>query len=143
MVQRNALAIEPWVKAFILTFLWITLFEDTFLFLMSWFAPDVWFRVFHSTAPTGFEITLLRRAGGQWAAFALASAITLWRWRTDSVWLAVAAGVRFSDLFTDAAYVLSAPSLTTLGRVLLLPPPWLNFLAVVIMLRGYRQMRGR
>jgi hypothetical protein len=57
------------------------------------------------------------------------------------VWLAVSAGVRFSDLFTDVSDIVAAPSLTTLGWILLLPPPFLNLLGVVIMLVGYRQAR--
>jgi len=44
----------------------------------------------------------------------------------------------FSDLFTDIWYTLAVPSLTTLGWVCLLPPPLLNLVGVVIMLRGYR-----
>jgi hypothetical protein len=91
--------------------------------------------------PAGLETALLRRSAGQWAAFALAQAITLWRWRKDPVWLAVSAGVRFSDLFTDVSYILAVPSLTTLGWILLVPPPFLNLVGVVIMLCGYRQAR--
>jgi hypothetical protein len=53
------------------------------------------------------------------------------------------AGVRFSDLFTDISYVLAVPSLTTFGRACLLPPPLLNLVSVVIMLRGYRQTQKR
>jgi hypothetical protein len=108
---------------------------------MSWLAPAFWFKVFHHAAPAGLEIALLRRSGGQWAAFALAQAITLWRWKKEPVWLAVAAGVRFSDLFTDISYILAVPSLTTLGWIFLLPPPLLNLIGVVIMLRGYEQAR--
>lgn len=131
--------IERRLKLLILTYLWVALVEDTVLFVLAWIAPDIWFRVFHIAAPAGLEIALLRRSGGQWAAFALAHAITLWRWRTDPVWLAVSAGVRFSDLFTDPSYIVAVPSLTTLGWILLLPPPFLNLLGVVIMLAGYRQ----
>jgi hypothetical protein len=133
--------IERWLKTIIVIYLSVALAEDTLLFLMSWFAPDLWFRVFHATTPASFEIAWLRRSGGQWAAFALAQGITLWRWRKEPVWLAVTAGVRFSDLFTDLSYILAAPSLTTLGWILLLPPPVLNLVGVVIMLRGYYQAR--
>jgi hypothetical protein len=47
--------------------------------------------------------------------------------------------VRFSDLFTDISYIVAAPSLTGLGWCLLTPPPFLNFIGVIIMLVGYRQ----
>ena len=133
--------IERRLKTSILVYLWLALAEDTVLFVMTWLAPDIWFRVLHAAAPAGLEIAFLRRTGGQWAAFALAQAIALWRWRKDPVWLAVAAGVRFSDLFTDLLYVLDVRSLTTLGWALLLPPPVLNLVGVVIMLLGYKQAR--
>ena len=127
------------LKALILIFLWAALLEDTIIFVLSWAAPDIWFRLFHNTQPASFDVTFLRRTGGQWAAFALAQAIALWRWRKEPVWLAVVAGVRFSDLFTDVSYILAAPSLTMLGWILLTPPPFLNLVGVIIMLKGYRQ----
>jgi hypothetical protein len=134
--------IQPRLKALILVFLWGALVEDTVIFLAAWLAPDVWFRLFHADAPSGLEVAFLRRSGGQWAAFALAQAITLWRWRRDPLWLVITAGVRFSDLFTDVSYVLSVPSLTRLGWTLLLPPPVLNLVGVGILLAGYRQARA-
>ena len=133
--------IERPLKTVIVIYLWAALVEDTVLFVMAWIAPDIWFRVFHAGVPTGLEIALLRRSAGQWAAFALAHAITLWRWPKEPVWLAVSAGVRFSDLFTDVSYIVAVPSLTTLGWNLLVPPPFLNLIGVVIMLAGYRQAR--
>jgi hypothetical protein len=136
--------IERRLKSLILIYLWVALAEDTFLSLMAWLAPDLWFRVFHASGPgTPLEVAFLRRSAGQWAAFALAQAITLWRWRWDPVWLVVTAGVRFSDLFTDISYIVAAPSLTTIGLLLLLPPPLLNLVGVVIMLGGYRQTQTR
>jgi hypothetical protein len=133
--------IERRLKTFIVIYLWAALVEDTVLFVMAWIAPDIWFRVFHAGVPAGLEIALLRRSAGQWAAFALAHAITLWRWPKEPVWLAVCAGVRFSDLFTDVSYIVAVPSLTTLGWILFVPPPFLNLIGVVIMLAGYRQAR--
>jgi hypothetical protein len=140
---ENLPVIERRLRVLILLFLWAATVEDTLLFLMAWLKPDLWFSVFHRAAPTGLETAFLRRSAGQWAAFALCQAITLWCWRKKPVWLAIAAGVRFSDLFTDLSYILTAPSLTTIGWVLLSPPPLLNLIGVVILLRGYQQMRGR
>jgi hypothetical protein len=134
--------IERRLRILILIFLWVALVEDTFLFVMAWVAPELWFRVFHASVPAGLETAFLRRSAGQWAAFALAQAITLWRWKKDPVWLVITAGARFSDLFTDISYVLAVPSLTTLGWIFLLPPPVLNLIGVVIMLKGYQQLRG-
>jgi hypothetical protein len=134
--------IERRLRVLILLFLWVALVEDTFLFVVAWVAPALWFRMFHASVPTGLETAFLRRSAGQWAAFALVQAITLWRWKKDPIWLVVVAAVRFSDLFTDMSYVLSVPSLTALGWVCLLPPPLLNLVGVVIMLKGYQQLRS-
>lgn len=134
--------IERRLKILILIFLWVATLEDTFLFLMAWFAPDLWFKVFHASVPAGLEVAFLRRSAGQWAAFALAQAITLWRWEKEPVWLPITAGIRFSDLFTDISYILAVPSLTPIGWMLLLPPPLLNLIGVIILLRGYRQIQN-
>jgi hypothetical protein len=134
--------IERRLKTVILIYLWAALVEDTVLFLISWIAPNLWFRVFHHSVPVDLDIAFLRRSGGQWAAFALGQAITLWRWRKDPVWLPIAAGLRFSDLFTDICYILAVPSLTAIGWLLLLPPPILNLVGIVIFLRGYQQIKG-
>lgn len=134
--------IEQPLKSIILIFLWGALVEDTIIFLMSWFAPDIWFQLFHHATPASMDVAFLRRSGGQWAAFALAQAIALWRWRKKPVWLPIVAGVRFSDLFTDISYILAVPSLTTFGWCVLIPPPFLNVIGVVIMLLGYRQVRA-
>src|SRR5262249_61187082 len=106
--------IERWLKTIILIYLWVALAEDSLLFVMSWFAPDFWFRLFHATTPASFDIAWLRRSAGQWAAFALAQAITLWRWRKEPVWLAGMAGVRFSGLFTVFSFIFGVSSLTRL-----------------------------
>ena len=134
--------IERRLKILILIFLWAATLEDTFLFLMAWFAPDLWFKVFHASVPAGLEVAFLRRSAGQWAAFALAQAITLWRWQKQPVWLPITAGIRFSDLFTDISYILAVPSLTPIGWMLLLPPPLLNLIGIIILLRGYSQIQN-
>jgi hypothetical protein len=132
--------IGRWLRFAILVYLWGALAEDTIIFVLAWIKPDLWFQLFHhQVAATGLEVALLKRSAGQWAAFALAQAITLALWRKKPQWLAVAAGIRFSDLFTDISYILSAPSLTPLGWVLLSPPAVLNLVGVVIMLWGYDQ----
>ena len=71
--------VERRLRILILVYLWIALIEDTLLFVISWIAPDLWFRLFHHSHPIGFDVAFLRRSAGQWAAFALAQAITLWR----------------------------------------------------------------
>jgi hypothetical protein len=133
--------ITPPVKALMLLFLGGALFEDTALCVMSWWQPDLWFHLFHHAGPLGFDVALLRRAGGQWAAFALVQAIALLRWRTQPLWLVIVAGARSSDLFTDLSYIAAVPSLTPFGWVALLPPAFLNLAFAVTMMVAWRQLR--
>jgi hypothetical protein len=136
--------IGRWLRLAILAYLWAALIEDTGIFVLAWVYPDLWFQLFHHSAPSGLEVALLRRSAGQWAAFTLAQAITLALWRRKPVWLAVAAGIRFSDLFTDISYILAAPTLTPLGWIALSPPAVLNLVGVVILLKGFEEAnRGR
>jgi hypothetical protein len=135
--------IDRRLKTLILLYLWGALIEDATIFILSWVAPELWFRLFHHGIPAGLEVALLRRSGGQWAAFALGQAIVLWQWRRHPEWLAVAAGLRFSDLFTDLSYLIAAPSLTRFGKMLFPIFPILNIIGVIIFLKGYYQARDR
>ena len=134
--------IDRRLKILILIFLWAALVEDTLLFVMAWVAPDLWFRVFHADLPAGLDVAWLRRSAGQWIAFSLVQGFTLLRWKKEPLWLVATAVARFTDLFTDISYVVSAPTLTHLGWMFLLPPPLLNLIGIVIMMRGYQQIRS-
>src|SRR5262245_37083846 len=135
--------VERRLKNLIEIFLWVALIEDIILFVMAWAAPEIWFSVFHDAKPRGLEVAFLRRSAGQWAAFALVQAITLVQWRKKRVWLAITAGARFSDLFTDISYLLAARELTALGWIMMSPLAFLNLIGVLIMLRGYGHARTR
>ena len=99
--------------------------------------PQLWFTVFHGVIyddPQGF----LRRCGANWAAFLLCQTIALVRWRRDAVWLAVVAGVRLSDIFTDVTYVFVAHDTTMFARLTLAPTSLGNLVFGVFLLRAYR-----
>ena len=128
------------LKALVLLFLCGSLVEDSAISVMAWLAPDLWFHLFHHADPADLDVALLRRAGGQWAAFAVVQAIALWRWRRQPLWLIAVAGARASDLLTDISYVVAVPSLTSLGWAALLPPPFLNAAFIVVMALAYRRM---
>ena len=130
------------VKVLMLVFLGGALVEDTALCVLSWWRPDLWFHVFHHADPLGFDVALLRRAGGHWAAFALVQAVALLRWRTEPLWLVIVAGARISDLFTDLSYIAAVPSLTPIGWVALLPPAFLNLAFAITMMLAWRQLAG-
>jgi hypothetical protein len=132
--------IDRRLKTLILVYLWGALIEDITIFVISWVEPELWFRLFHHGIPAGLEVALLRRSGGQWLAFAVGQAIALWQWRRRPEWLAVAAGIRLSDLFTDVSYLIAAPSLTRFGQLLFPIFPVLNLIGVIILLKGYHQI---
>ena len=134
--------LTPPLKAFVLLFLCGALVEDATIFVLAWRLPELWFRWFHHAQPAGLETALLRRAAGQWAAFAIVQAIALLRWRVRPLWLVVVAGLRASDLLTDLSYIVAVPSLTTLGWALLVPPAFLNAAFIVVMMAAWRQVAG-
>lgn len=87
---------------------------DAVLVIWAFGFPDLWFTIFHTSAEAtpGAEL-FLRRCGGNWAAFLLFQALALSLWKQHTFWLAVVAGLRLGDIFTDPVYVLTAddPSL--------------------------------
>lgn len=89
---------------------------DVTLVTLAGFFPGVWFAVFHGVPyvdPQGF----LRRCAANWAAFALLQGIAFARWTRSPRWLAIVAGVRLSDIFTDWTYLAFSQDLTWFGRI--------------------------
>lgn len=90
---------------------------DVVLVVWAFGVPELWFELFHlEPEPSSEAMVLLRRCGGNWAAFALFQGIALWYWKRQPVWLAVVAGIRLSDIFTDAVYALTAGDPTWLAQ---------------------------
>jgi hypothetical protein len=117
--------------------LWFLVLFDATLVTVAMGFPGLWFTVFHGTAyddPEGF----LRRCGANWAAFFLLQAIALVRWKRDPVWLAVVAGARLGDVFTDVTYVLFARDATLFAKLTLPPMLVCNALFGLFLLRAYR-----
>src|SRR2546423_577287 len=77
----------------------------------------------------------VRGPGAIRAAFALIQGIALARWRASPRWLAIVAGVRLSDIFTDWTYFAFAHDLTWFGRVALALSAPMNVVAGVLLLR--------
>lgn len=112
--------------------------------LVAWAAafPQLWFTTFHGTTyddPQGF----LRRCAANWAAFLLLQIIAFASWRRDAVWLAVVAGARLSDIFTDVTYVLVAHDTTWFAKLTLAPTSLANLLIGLFLLRAYRVRTAR
>jgi hypothetical protein len=115
---------------------------DVVLTTWAFVFPDLWFKAFHGVGyddPEGF----LRRCGANWAAFALCQAIAFVRWRRDPMWLAVVAGVRLSDIFTDLTYSIFAHDLTWFAKATLAPMSLINLAFGWYLIRAYRWARQR
>jgi hypothetical protein len=115
---------------------------DVTLVVWAFLFPDLWFKAFHGIGyddPQGF----LRRCGANWAAFALCQAIAFVRWRADPMWLAVVAGVRLSDIFTDLTYSLVARDTTWFAKATLPPMSLVNLLLGLYLIRAYRVFANR
>lgn len=115
---------------------------DVALSAMTFIAPEVWFQTLHGTAPDALDLAFLRRCGANWAAFAIVQAIALWRWRSGRHWLAVVAGVRFSDVLTDVTYLANSDVLP-LGVPGLILPLFLNAGMGALMLAVYHRSAAR
>lgn len=110
---------------------------DISIAAVAFFFPEAWFALFHGSDyvdPQG----LLPRAGADWAAFALFQAIAYFRWRARPYWLAVIAGIRLSDIFTDWAYLYFCRDVTWFGRIGLFSASPINLLAGCFLLKSYR-----
>jgi len=98
--------------------------------------PETWFRIFHGVEyvdPQG----LLRRTGALWVAFTLFQAIAFFKWEKQPYWLAVIAGVRLTELFSDWTYLYFAQNSTAYGRIGLLIAPPGNLLFGWYLIRSY------
>jgi hypothetical protein len=99
--------------------------------------PQLWFTVFHGIHDVDPE-RFLARCGANWAAFLLCQSIAFARWRRDPVWLAVVAGVRLSDIFTDVTHVFVARDTTLFAKLTLAPMSLCNLLFGLFLLNAYR-----
>ena len=104
--------------------------------VVAFFFRDLWFQAFHGTAyidPEG----LLPRSGAVWLAFALVQLATLLNWRSKPHWLAITAGLRSAELFTEWTYLYCAHDITSLGRVGLLASTPANALVCWFFYRSF------
>jgi hypothetical protein len=113
---------------------------DVVLVIWAFALPDLWFALFHESAePTALTLLFLRRCGANWAAFALCQAIAWKRWKDRPVWLAVVAGVRLSDIFTDVTYVVLATDATWFAWATLPAMSAINLWLGLTLLGAYRR----
>ena len=82
---------------------------DAILVVWAFGFPGLWFEVWHTNAAgtPGAEL-FLKRCGGNWAAFTVFQALAWAYWKEHTWWLAVVAGLRLGDIFTDPVYTFFA-----------------------------------
>lgn len=114
---------------------------DVVLTLWAGFFPQLWMDAFHGV-PYDDPQQLLRRCAANWAAFALFQGIAFRRWRREPEWLAVVAGVRLSDIFTDLTVSALARDTTLFAKLSLAPMSVINLLMGLWLLRAYRSRRS-
>lgn len=89
--------------------------------------PDLWYRYIHGAEyvdPQG----LILRTGAVWAAFSLFQLVARFKWEVQPLWLAVIAGIRLTEVFSDWTYLWVAEDLTTFGWFGLFVNPPMNVL---------------
>jgi hypothetical protein len=112
---------------------------DLVLSLVGFISPELWFDLIHG-APAIDPQRFMQRTAAAWAAFLVLQLIALVRFRRDPAWLAVIAGVRLGDMFTDWTHAVLAPDMTWFGDLCLLSASPINLLAGLFLLRAHRQL---
>jgi len=111
---------------------------DIVISVVAFFFPEYWFKIFHNASYVDAQ-GLLRRCAANWVAFALIQTIALLKWHKRPYWLAVVAGVRFSDMFTDWTYLWFSSNITMFGRIGLFIISPLNLLLGIYFLKVYKE----
>ena len=110
---------------------------DVVLSLWVFISPELWFTAFHGV-PYEDPQGLLPRMGANWSAFALFQILALLRWHKDRWWLAVVAGIRLSDIFTDWTYLACCGDITWFGQISLAVTSPMNLLVGLWLLKVFR-----
>lgn len=101
--------------------------------------PDLWFQYIHGAErvdPQG----LILRTGAVWAAFSLSQLIARLKWEVQPLWLAVIAGIRLTEIFSDWTYLYVAEDLTTFGWIGLFVNPPMNLFLGWYFIRAFRRV---
>ncbi|KRT66312.1 MAG: hypothetical protein XU11_C0010G0027 [Candidatus Dadabacteria bacterium CSP1-2] len=124
------------LKSFMNIYLLFLVILDVVLSITCFFFPEAWFNTMHG-APYVDPQGLLRRTGAVWAAFVLIQFIALLRWQKEPYWLAVVAGVRFTEIFSDWVYLGVASNMTWLGTIGLFVSPPANLIFGIFLIIAY------
>jgi len=109
---------------------------DAAYVVVVWFFPDIWFGYFHGI-PYNDPEGLLRRAGAVWLAFTVVQLVTCIKWPSEPYWLAVVAGLRSAELFTEWTYLCVARDLTPMGKIGLLISTPANLIVCLFFFKAF------
>ena len=107
--------------------------------IICFFFPEIWYKLIHGADyvdPQG----LLRRTASIWVAFALFQFIAFLKWQKHHHWLAIVAGLRFSEFFADWTYLYFAQDISWAGRLGLLISTPANIIISLFLLISFLKM---
>lgn len=104
--------------------------------------PQTWFAIMHHQ-PYVDPAGLLRRTGAVWVAFTLLQGIALVRWRREPYWLALIAGVRLTELFSDCTTLVVAQHVTWFAWVTLPMASLSNLVFGWFLVSTYKRLEPR
>jgi hypothetical protein len=131
--------LSPRIRTIVKLLLLVLIVKDIILFVLCFFYPETWFKIFHN-APYVDPQGLLQRTGAVWVAFTLWQIVALLRWEKEPFWLAVIAGIRWTEIFSDWVYIYVSASMTWYGRLALFLVAPGNLLIGFFLIWVYRQM---
>ena len=135
--RADAAPINPLVVHALLGFL-VAL--DLVLATCALALPRTWFAIMYGI-PYDDPAGLLRRTGAVWVAFLLLQAIALVRWRRAPYWLALIAGVRLTELFSDLTTLVAAQKVTWFAWVTLPMATISNLVFGYLLITLYRRLQ--
>ena len=101
------------------TTLWFLVILDLFLAAICLFAPERWVYLVHGVTDWADPLGTTRRQGAVWLAFLVFQGIAVFRYKAAPEWLALVAGVRLTEVFSDYVYWWFASDLTWFGHAAL------------------------
>jgi hypothetical protein len=102
--------------------------------------PEIWSKTIHGIEAIDLQ-GLLQRTAAIWAAFAVLQFIAFLKWQSKAYWLAMIAGLRFSELFADWTYLYFAQDLTWLGHAGLFISTPTNMAICWFLLKSYLKLQ--
>lgn len=141
IAQIQGEPVKTYTPSFISKFLFGLFLFDVTLTSVAFFAPQFWYTIFHGAEYIDPQ-ALLQRCGANWAAFALLQFLAYKNWQQHTYWLAIIAGVRLSDIFTDLTCAIFADSMTLFGLTSFYPMSLVNLAMGVYFLNAFKHHSG-